>query len=108
MEAVVPPVADTGPLSPISTTGKSAASWAAIIAGAFVAASASLILLALGTGLGFASVSPWSGQGVSATTFTETTATWLIGTHRVAAQVGVYIAGRLRTSGIGTITHDAI
>jgi len=106
MEAVVPPVADTGPLSPISTTGKSAASWAAIIAGAFVAAGASLILLALGSGLGFASVSPWSGQGVSATTFTVTTAIWLIVTQWVAAAVGGYIAGRLRTRWIGTHTHE--
>ena len=39
--------------------GRSAASWGAIIAGALVAASVTLILLALGAGLGFASVSPW-------------------------------------------------
>ncbi|HUE11438.1 MAG TPA: hypothetical protein VMQ54_10895, partial [Steroidobacteraceae bacterium] len=56
--------------------GKSAASWPAIIAGAFVAASVSLILLVLGAGLGFAAMSPWPGHGVSATTFSVTTAIW--------------------------------
>ena len=44
----------------------SGVSWAAVIGGAFVAAALSLILLALGTGLGFSSVSPWSNVGVSA------------------------------------------
>jgi hypothetical protein len=106
MEAVVPPFADTGSLQPISATGKSAASWPAIIAGAFVAGGASLILLALGSGLGFASVSPWSGQGVSATTFTVTTAIWLIVTQWVSAALGGYIAGRLRTRWVGTHTHE--
>src|SRR5450631_934066 len=106
MGAVVPPFADTGSLPPTSATGKSAASWAAIIAGAFVAGGASLILLALGSGLGFASVSPWSGQGVSATTFTVTMAIWLIVTQWVSAALGGYIAGRLRTRWIGTHTHE--
>jgi len=106
MGAVVPPFADTGFLQPTSAAGKSAASWAAIIAGAFVAGGASLILLALGSGLGFASVSPWSGQGVSATTFTVATAIWLIVTQWISAALGGYIAGRLRTRWIGTHTHE--
>src|ERR1700748_3696342 len=46
----------------------SAISWGAIIGGAFAAAAMGLILVALGTGLGFAAVSPWSGSGASATT----------------------------------------
>ncbi len=47
----------------------SAVSWGAIVAGAAAAAALSLILLILGTGLGLSSVSPWSRDGVSATTF---------------------------------------
>ncbi len=86
--------------------GKSAASWAAIIAGAVVAVSASLILLALGSGLGFAEISPWPGRGVSATTFTVTTAIWLIVTQWISAGLGGYIAGRLRTRWYGTHTHE--
>ena len=41
----------------------SAISWGAIIGGAFAAAAMGLILVALGTGLGFAAVSPWSNSG---------------------------------------------
>ena len=83
-----------------------AASWPAIIAGAFVAAGVSLILIALGSGLGFASVSPWPGRGESATTFTVTMAIWLIVTQWIAASVGGYIAGRLRTRWVGTHAHE--
>jgi hypothetical protein len=43
-------------------------SWPAVISGAFTAAAPSLILLTLGTGLGFSSVSPWSNVGASAST----------------------------------------
>jgi hypothetical protein len=89
-----------------SYSGKSAASWPAIFAGAFVAVSVSLILLTLGSGLGFAAVSPWQGHGVSATTFTVTTAIWLILTQWFSAALGGYIAGRLRTKWVGTHTHE--
>jgi hypothetical protein len=87
-------------------SGKSAASWPAIFAGAFVAIAASLILAALGSGLGFAEISPWHGHGVSATTFTVTAAIWLIVTQWISAALGGYIAGRLRTRWIGTHTHE--
>jgi hypothetical protein len=84
----------------------SAASWPAIIAGAFVAAAVSLVLLALGSGLGFAAISPWPGHGVTATTFAVTTAIWLIVTQWLSSGVGGYITGRLRTRWIGTHTHE--
>jgi hypothetical protein len=84
----------------------SAASWPAIIAGAFVAAAVSLVLLALGSGLGFAAISPWPGHGVTATTFAVTTAIWLIVMQWVSSGVGGYITGRLRTRWIGTHTHE--
>src|ERR1700722_3059852 len=84
----------------------SAASWPAIIAGAFVAATVSLVLLALGSGLGFAAISPWSGHGVTATTFAITTAIWLIVMQWVSSAFGGYITGRLRTRWVGTHTHE--
>jgi hypothetical protein len=84
----------------------SAASWSAIIAGAFVAASVSLVLFALGSGLGFAAISPWPGHGVSATTFAVTTAIWLIVMQWVSSGFGGYITGRLRTRWVGTHTHE--
>jgi hypothetical protein len=84
----------------------SAASWPAIIAGAFVAASVSLVLLALGSGLGFASISPWPGHGVSAKAFAITTAIWLIVMQWISSGLGGYITGRLRTKWSGTHTHE--
>jgi hypothetical protein len=85
---------------------KSAASWPSVIAGAFVAAAATVILVALGSGIGFASISPWPGHGASGTTFAVTTAIWLIVTQWISAALGGYIAGRLRTRWIGTHPHE--
>jgi hypothetical protein len=87
-------------------SSRSAVSWAAIFAGAAVAMSASLILLALGAGLEFAAVSPWPGHGMSATATTVSTAVWLIVVQWLSAALGGYIAGRLRTKWVGTHTHE--
>jgi hypothetical protein len=84
----------------------SAVSWAAIIAGAAVAASVSLILVTLGSGFGLASVSPWPGSGVPVTTFTTLAAIWLIIVQWVASALGGYVTGRLRTRWVGTHTHE--
>jgi hypothetical protein len=89
-----------------SPPAKSAASWPSIIAGAFVAAATSVILVALGSGIGFASISPWLDHGASVTTFAVTTAIWLIVTQWVSAAIGGYIAGRLRTRWMGTHPHE--
>ena len=86
--------------------GRSAASWGAIFAGALVAVAASLILLSLGAGLEFASISPWADRGVSVTTFNVTTAIWLIVTQWISACLGGYITGRLRTRWTGTHVHE--
>lgn len=84
----------------------SAVSWPAIAAGAVVAASTTLLLIALGGGVGLASLSPWAHTGVSATTFTVMTAIGLIVVQWVSAGVGGYIAGRLRTRWINLHTHE--
>jgi hypothetical protein len=75
----------------------SGVSWAAVIAGAFVAAALSLILLALGTGMGLSSVSPWSNMGASASTIGRAGIAWLIIIQIIASAMGGYLAGRLRT-----------
>ena len=75
----------------------SGVSWAAVIGGAFVAAALSLILLALGTGLGFSSVSPWSNAGASTTTIGMAAVMWLILMQIISSSMGGYLAGRLRT-----------
>ncbi len=75
----------------------SGVSWAAVIAGAFVAAALSFILLALGAGLGFSSVSIWSNIGASASTIGMATVLWLIVMQIISSSMGGYLAGRLRT-----------
>lgn len=80
----------------VTNTPASAISWAAIIAGAFTATVVSLALLIFGSGLGLATMSPWSA-GYSATGFTLMTAIWLIVMQWIASAFGGYITGRLRT-----------
>jgi hypothetical protein len=84
----------------------SGVSWAAVIGGAFAAAALSLILVALGSGFGLATVSPWSNAGASLTTFTMMTAVWFIIVQWVASGVGGYLTGRLRTKWVGLHTHE--
>ena len=91
--------------APIEPT-KSAVSWAAILAGAATAVAASLILLAVGSGLGLASVSPWANVGASLTTFTVMTAVWLIVMQWIASGLGGYLTGRLRIRWAGTHPHE--
>ncbi len=75
----------------------SAVSWGAIFAGAAGAAALSLILMLLGAGLGFSSISPWSDRGASATTFGVITIAWLTFTQAAASGMGGFLAGRLRS-----------
>ena len=106
MERTYDPLAADVGLAFNASRPKAAASWGAIIAGAFVAIAVTLILFALGSGLGFASVSPWADRGVGATTFTIAAAIWLIVMQWISAALGGYIAGRLRTRWIGTHVHE--
>ncbi len=91
---------------PASESAVPAVSWAAVFAGAVVAAAVSLLLLTLGGGFGLASVSPWAGSGVSATTFTAMTAVWFVIVQWVASGLGGFLAGRLRTKWAGLHTHE--
>ncbi len=75
----------------------SGVSWAAVIAGAFVTAALSVILLALGAGVGLSSVSPWSNIGASASAIGSAAIVWLIVMQIISSAMGGYLAGRLRT-----------
>lgn len=81
-------------LDPVTQVGiaadrpPSAVSWGAILAGGAGAAAMSVVLLILGTGLGFTVISPWSHEGVSATS------SMLVGAF-VASLMATY-GGRLR------------
>lgn len=84
----------------------SAVSWAAIVAGGLASAALTLVLLAFGTGMGFSVVSPWSGSGVSGTTFSLGTGLYLIVVAMLSSSIGGYLAGRLRTKWVGVHTHE--
>lgn len=80
--------------------------WAAIFAGAAGAAVLSLVLLVLGTGIGFSAISPWSNQGVSATTVSVSTIIWMSVVQILASILGGYLAGRLRTKWVSLHSHE--
>ena len=90
----------------IPVSGVSAVSWGAIIAGAVVASALSLALLMLGAGIGLVSVSPWSNNNVSVTTFGILAAAWFIAVQLFASGVGGYLAGRLRTRWVSVHTDE--
>jgi hypothetical protein len=75
---------------------RSGVSWGAILAGAVLAASLTLVLTVLGVGLGLSAVSPWAGAGASATAIGASAVMWLIFSEALAAGLGGYLAGRLR------------
>jgi hypothetical protein len=84
----------------------SAVSWKAIIAGAIGIVAVTFILLVFGVGVGFAVISPWADQGVSATTFTITGALYLIAVAMLASTIGGYLAGRLRSQWSSVHEHE--
>jgi len=83
-------------------------SWAAVLAGGFVAAALSLALLALGSGLGLSSVSPWSNDGASAGTIGVAAIIWLVFVQAVSAGIGGYMAGRLRTKWVDLHSEEVV
>jgi hypothetical protein len=80
-------------------------SWSAIAAGTVTAIAATLILMALGAGMGFAAVSPWA-PAEHAGAFAVITGVWIIITQWLASGLGGYITGRLRERWSGTHTHE--
>lgn len=84
----------------------SAVAWPAIIAGAFTVAAVSLVLLLLGSGLGLASVSPWSNSGATAATFTVAAVVWIIAMQLIASGLGGYLTGRLRGKWVSMHTDE--
>lgn len=107
VEPVITPVAPAHTAVAVPTeSAASAVSWAAVIAGAVIAAALSLMLLAGGTGLGFVSMSPWAGEGASAMTLGIAAIVWMIFTQIVAYGIGGYVAGRLRTKWVNLHTDE--
>jgi hypothetical protein len=97
---IVAPGADSGEPSGAGI------SWAAVAAGAVASFALTLVLIAFGTGLGLSVVSPWSGSGISATTFKITTGLYLVVMAMLASSIGGYIAGRLRSRWVGVHSDE--
>ena len=87
-------------------SGASSVSWGAIVAGAVVASALSPALLMLGAGIGLVSVSPWSTNNVSVTTFGILAAAWVLAVQLFASGVGGFLAGRLRTRWVSVHTDE--
>jgi hypothetical protein len=85
---------------------KSAVSWAAIFSGTAVAISISLALLTLGSGLGFASLTPSARSASSPAGLAAMATVWVIVVQWLSAASGGYVTGRLRTRWVGTHTHE--
>ena len=81
-------------------------SWPAVVGGAFVAASLSLILLTLGTGLGLSAVSPWLSLSEAASRVGMGAIAWRIITQIIAFSFGGYMSGRLRTKWVQVHTDE--
>jgi hypothetical protein len=104
--AVGQPLASRYPASAATEASTSSVAWAAIVGGALAAVAATVILMALGSGLGLASVAPWPYAGASLKTFTAMTAIWLIVVQWVSSALGGYLTGRMRTRWVGVHDHE--
>ena len=94
-------MSDTYRTAGVEDIHQSAVSWGAIFAGGFAAAALTVVLIAFGTGVGLATVSPWANSGISATTFKWSAGLYLVVVAMLASTVGGYMAGRLRTKWTG-------
>jgi hypothetical protein len=85
---------------------QSAVSWPAIFGGTVCSMAVMLVFIALGSGLGLASVSFWSHDNASPKEFTYMAAAWLITIQWVSSGLGGYLTGRLRTKWNNVHTHE--
>jgi hypothetical protein len=84
----------------------STVSWGAILAGGFTAAAVTLIVVAFGVGAGLSVVSPWNGEGISATTASWAAGLFLVVVAMIASTFGGYITGRLRPGWDDVNVHE--
>jgi len=77
------------------SAGWSGVSWGAVIGGALTAIAVTIIVIALGSGIGLTLASPYS-VSPSAGTLTVLGAVWLVFAQAIGFATGGYVAGRLR------------
>ncbi len=74
--------------------------------GSLAAGAVSLILMALGTGVGLSSLSPRPSAGLEASKVGYGAIVWIIFVQISASALGGYLAGRLRTRWVALHTHE--
>jgi len=89
----------------IRSMPRSPLSWSAAIAGAFTATAVTLMIIALGSGIGLSFASPY-GAGPSATSLTIIAAIWLLIAESWGFAVGGYMAARLRSPAYDTVVGE--
>jgi hypothetical protein len=86
-------------------------SWGAVLAGTLATTAITLVLMALGSGIGLSLVSPWTSTENSVMATGIVVALYLIVAHVIAFGIGGYIAGRMRLGVVDqmqTIDRDTI
>ena len=83
----------------------SGVSWSAVLAGAFVTAAVSFLLMMLGAGMGMSSISPWP-DGAVASRVAPGAIVWIVVVQLLACAFGGYVAGRLRTKWVAVHDHE--
>ncbi len=106
MQSQTVPADGYGVAGQMDEAAGSSVAWAAVIGGAVAAASLSVILLALGAGLGLSAVSPWPNSGATVTHVAVTAVIWLIVVQWLSSGLGGYLTGRLRTRWAGIHDHE--
>jgi hypothetical protein len=88
-------IIERGMAVPGESRAGSPLSWSAAIAGAFAATAVTLLIVALGSGIGLSFASPYSGPSAKAMTIAA--AIWLLMAETMGFATGGYLAGRLRS-----------
>lgn len=82
--------------SAASAASGSFVEWGAVLAGAFLAAAISFVLLTFGTAIGLSATSPWPNSGASAKLLATLAVLWAMMQQIGAFMAGGYVAGRMR------------
>ena len=96
---------DVVPSIAARAAGATSFSWSAAIAGVFAAIAVSLLVVALGSGIGLSFASPYTGP--SATTLGVAAAVWLVMAQAMGFATGGYVAARLRNPALDGIAGES-
>jgi hypothetical protein len=80
--------------------------WGAVLAGAFLAAAISFVLLTFGTAIGLSATSPWPNSGASGKVVATLAVLWAMMQQIGAFMAGGYIAGRMRSRWHESTQHE--